>query len=89
MQGLFYATPILYNLVILPEHVSRIMMLNPVAQIIQDSRYVAINQDQTVTLTSLYDTRVIRIVPIIITLTVIIVAAIYFKKTSKNFAEHV
>lgn len=89
MQGLFYATPILYNVKIIPEAAAKLMMLNPVAQIIQDSRYVAINQEQTVTLTNIYDTRLVRLVPVVLTLVVVIVAALYFKKSSKSFAEYV
>lgn len=89
MQGLFYATPILYNVKIIPESIAKLMMINPVAQIIQDARYVAINQDQTLTLTGIYETRGVRIVPVVITLVVIVVAAIYFKKSSKSFAEYV
>jgi ABC-2 type transport system permease protein len=89
MQALFYATPILYPLQTIPVGAAKILMLNPIAQIIQDARYVTINQHQTVTLTNLYHTRTVRIVPIAITLFVIIVAAIYFKKSSKNFAENV
>ncbi len=89
MQGLFYATPILYVVQIIPVSIAKIMLLNPVAQIIQDSRYVAINHTQTETLTSLYDTRLIRVVPVAITLFVIIVAVVYFRKSSKSFAEFV
>ncbi len=89
MQALFYATPILYPVQMIPEAAAKILMLNPIAQIIQDARYVTTNQTQTTTLTNLYDTRTIRIVPIVITLLVIIIAAIYFKKSSKDFAENV
>ncbi len=89
MQGLFYATPILYNIKIVPEAAAKLMLLNPIAQIIQDMRYVAINQDQTITLTSIYDTRAVRVVPVILTLVVIFIAALYFKRSSKSFAEYV
>lgn len=89
MQGLFYATPILYNIKIIPHRIAEMMMLNPVAQIIQDARYVAINQDQTLTMTGIYETRAIRIVPIMITLVIIVIAALYFKRSSKSFAEYV
>jgi ABC-2 type transport system permease protein len=88
MQAAFYATPILYPLGIIPKYAAKLLILNPVAQIIQDSRYVAITHE-TVTLTSLYGTRAIRVVPIAITLFIIIAAAVYFKKSSKNFAENV
>jgi ABC-2 type transport system permease protein len=88
MQGAFYATPILYPLSMIPVKAAKILMLNPVAQIIQDVRYVLIT-DQTVTIGQLYGTRWIRLVPVGITGLISVVAVIYFRKRSKYFAEDV
>lgn len=41
-QLLFYATPIIYPITLVPEHLRTIVMSNPLAQIIQDARGVVI-----------------------------------------------
>lgn len=45
MQGAFYATPIIYPLTAIPAKAAKILMLNPVAQIIQDMRYLLVTHD--------------------------------------------
>lgn len=88
MQGAFYATPILYPLSLIPVSAAKVLMLSPIAQIIQDIRILAIT-NETETVSSLYGTHLIRVVPIGITLTAIVLAAYYFKKRQPYFAEEV
>lgn len=88
MQAAFYATPILYPLTLIPEVAAKILILNPIAQIIQDSRYVLVT-DQTVTISGLYNTHLIRVVPIGVAVLLILIAATYFRKRSRYFAEDV
>lgn len=91
IQAAFYATPVLYpiSIVLAQNHlIAVILMLSPVAQAIQDARYLLITP-QTTTTVSLFDNWLILLVPYGITLTLIITASIYFKKSSKNFAENV
>lgn len=92
IQALFYATPVLYPIVYVIEHASlgaaQLMMLNPVAQIIQDVRYVAIT-DSTQTITSIFGTNISRLYPVLIVLLVCVVALPYFRARSKFFAEEV
>lgn len=88
LQGAFYATPILYPLSSIPEAAAKLLILNPVAQIIQDMRYVLVTKN-TATIDTLYGTPLIRIVPILATVSVAVCAAFYFKKKSKFFAEDV
>lgn len=88
MQGAFYATPILYPLTLTPVSAAKLLMLNPVAQIIQDVRLLLVT-DQTQTLSSLYGTQLIRIVPLGITAAAIAVATYYFRKRQPYFAEEV
>ena len=58
LQAAFYATPIIYPLSMIPSvWAQRILLLNPMAQIIQDARYCLIT-DQTVTMTQVWGTRV-------------------------------
>jgi ABC-2 type transport system permease protein len=88
VQGAFYATPILYLVSFLPLRVAKILLLNPIAQIIQDARYVLVSS-QTDTLGSLYHTQMIRLVPLGIVFVSIVIAAWYFRSRSRFFAEEV
>lgn len=88
MQAAFYATPILYPLALIPLAAAKILMLNPVAQIIQDIRYLAVT-GETQTISSIYDNHIIRLIPFGITALAIVLAAYYFRKRQPFFAEEV
>lgn len=88
MQGAFYATPILYPLSIVPEYAAKILLLNPMAQIIQDMRYLLITP-VTSTVESVYGNWYFNAIPIGIVILIAIVGGIYFKSSSKHFAEEV
>jgi ABC-2 type transport system permease protein len=87
IQGAFYATPILYPLSRIPDKAAKILILNPLAQIIQDSRYVLVtNKAQTIA--SLYGgDKWIWAIPIGITIAAAIISTTYFRRRSKFFAE--
>lgn len=90
LQAMFYATPILYSIsmVIDKSHlIAQIMLLSPVAQTIQDARYVLVTHE-TVTATNFVGFG-FAMIPIVIVIVSIIVGALYFRKTSKYFAEYV
>jgi len=88
MQAAFYATPVLYPLQMVyaqwPE-AAKLLMLNPVAQVIQDARYVLVTED-TLTIWTLFDDWK-RFIPFIIIGITLIMAVIYFKKNQNKFAE--
>lgn len=90
MQAAFYATPVLYPLQMVMAQsmvAAQFLMLNPVAQIIQDARYVLVTKD-TVTLWSIVtDWKVI--IPFALIIITTIAAGFYFKKKSKYFAEEI
>ena len=91
LQGAFYATPILYpiSLVVdINEMAAKVLMLNPVAQVIQDARYVLVTP-QTTTTYELFNGYWYAYIPFIIILIVTIVATLYFKNNSGKFAENV
>jgi ABC-2 type transport system permease protein len=88
MQGAFYATPILYPLALVPVYAGKILLLNPMAQIIQDARYVTVT-DQTITISSLYHNAWYRLIPLGVAIVFVIIAAQYFRKSSRSFAENV
>lgn len=87
-QGAFYATPILYPLSQIPAKYAKLIILNPIAQMIQDSRYVLIS-DKTQTITDLYGNSAMRVVPLAVVCVTVVIAAVYFRKRSRFFAEEV
>lgn len=91
LQAAFYATPILYPLALViekSEFAAKILLLNPIAQIIQDARDVLVTS-QTDTFEDIFSSGWYRLIPIGITLLLIVVAAWYFRKQSPKFAEEV
>jgi ABC-2 type transport system permease protein len=86
LQVLFYATPIIYSLSIVPERIAKVVSISPLAQILQDLRSVMITPE-TLTTKQVFDSQLGRIVPVLIVLSIAVVGAWYFKRNSKNFAE--
>jgi len=87
IQGGFYATPILYSLSLVPSKYRGWILLNPLAQIIQDARHAAVT-NTTITTWGVLRLRY-AIIPIILVVIMITLASIYFKKQSKSFAENI
>ena len=87
-QAAFYATPILYPPDLVPLRFARLLMLNPMAQIIQDARYCLVT-DQTVTITQLFGTPWARAIPVGITLVIVLASTSYFRMQAPSFAEEV
>lgn len=90
LQALFYATPVIYPVSLVldkSEMAAKILMLNPMAQIIQDSRYVLVNQNDTVTLYGLINNPMIIAIPFVIIILTVVLAIYYFRKHARYFAE--
>lgn len=87
-QAAFYGTPILYPLSLVPEAAAKLLMVNPLAQIIQDARYVLVT-DQAVTIDQVYGSHKARLITYGLSLLILIVAAWYFRRSSRSFAEMV
>jgi len=91
LQAAFYATPIIYplNLVLeRSETVANILLMNPMAQIIQDARYLVVNPDQTLTVSNTLGVQ-FMIIPLGIIVVMALFATYYFKSKSKYFAEDI
>jgi ABC-2 type transport system permease protein len=89
LQGAFYATPILYPLSLVPDKAAKILLLNPMAQIIQDARHVLVTPASQ-TIYQLYGgDKWIWAIPLGATMIIVVLAATYFRKRSKYFAEEV
>ena len=85
-QGLFYITPIIYPLSLVSEAVGRGLLLNPLAQVIQDGRYLMITQDSP-TISGLYSHWGPRLGLIGLVLVGLVLAGCYFRHQSSHFAE--
>ncbi|PIP31008.1 LPS ABC transporter [bacterium (Candidatus Howlettbacteria) CG23_combo_of_CG06-09_8_20_14_all_37_9] len=87
LQALFYATPILYPLSLVPSKIAKFLMLNPVAQIIQDVRYLLIT-DQTSTAYRVLGSKLF-IIPYLIPFVVFVFGYHLFMKSASKFAEEI
>jgi len=86
MQAGFYATPILYPISLVPKAFQNIVLLNPVAQIIQDLRNILVTQDSS----TIWKTKGLwGLVPVVSSFLVLLGGYYYFQKVQKNFAEEV
>ena len=94
-QTLFYATPIIYPLSMVEQRlgeqdgplIEKIMLLNPVAQIIQDIRHNLIAPDTTPTIWNLCHQWWIQLIPIAVVLLCVVLGLHVFKKHDWQFAE--
>ena len=91
LQAGFYATPILYPISLvmamsLPA--AKILMLNPMAQMIQDARAFLVTSE-TQTISTIYGNEWARLIPISIVIALAVLSVWYFKKRSPYFAEEV
>jgi len=87
LQAGFYATPIIYPMTKVPEEFQKLVLLNPMAQIIQDARNVFVSAD-TMTLWSRVHSWW-SLVPIVFIVVMVIIATVYFQKQSRTFAEDI
>jgi ABC-2 type transport system permease protein len=89
IQGAFYGTPILYPLSLIPHRAAKFLILSPMAQMIQDARHVLVTPDAQ-TIYQIYGgDRWVWAIPLGTTLIMAILAATYFRRRSKFFAEEV
>ena len=87
LQAGFYATPILYPLSIIAEKYQKLIMLNPMAQIVQDSRWAFISHD-TLSSWKVLDLPML-LIPFVIIAAIALIATKYFKSQAKDFAEYI
>lgn len=88
MQAGFYVTPILYPLTLITNvDFQKILLINPMAQAIQDARYAVVTH-QTITMDHVFTSSLARAIPISICVAFLILGILYFKKEAKDFAEN-
>jgi ABC-2 type transport system permease protein len=89
LQAGFYLTPILYPLSKITNITfQKLIMLNPMAQSVQDARYSVVTHD-TLTGYKLFEGGWYAFIPFVIVIVVLIFGIHYFRKESKYFAENI
>lgn len=91
LQAGFYLTPIIYPLTMITnESLQKLLLLNPMAQALQDARYAVITHDhQVITMTSAFGSAWYLLIPIGIVLVTLLGGVLYFRKEAKYFAENI
>lgn len=89
LQGAFYVTPILYPLsLITNEGLQKLLLMNPMAQAIQDARYSIVTH-QTIMVHRLFDGGWYAFIPPGLVIVILVTGFLYFKKEAKYFAENI
>ena len=90
LQAGMYSTPIIYSITYIIQRghtgVAKIMMMNPIAQVVQDLRHHIVF-DGAIISWDIYDNKWMVAVPYLISIVVFIIGFTIFKKNSKKFAE--
>ena len=93
LQIMFYSMPIIYPLSLVSKihlfgiEAQKIIMLNPVAQTIQDIRHNLISPTTVPTAWTILDTVWLACIPVALTIVIVVIGAVYFSRNSKKFAE--
>lgn len=89
LQAGFYLTPIIYALSRITNITfQKLILLNPMAQAIQDARYSLITH-KTITIYARFNGGWYELIPFIVVLLVLFIGVQYFKSQSKYFAENI
>lgn len=89
LQVLMYMTPIIYPISMVIGRsplIAKMLMLSPIAQIIQDIRYLLISQENQ-TVWMIIDNKFLILLPYVLSILVFIFGYYIFNKSSKKFAE--
>ena len=92
LQGLFYATPIIYPLQMVMEFndkAAQFLMLSPIAVLFQEARAQVVGHANVTTATQLFSNPIYIAIPYVIIVITIVFAIIYFKNNQSKFAEKV
>ena len=87
LQLLFYGSGILYPISIIPHAYQKLMIINPIAQIIQDSRYILIGPEAVTPFSIIHS--LWALIPYVIPLLLSIAGYWYFERSARSFAEDI
>jgi ABC-2 type transport system permease protein len=89
LQGGFYITPVLYPLSRITNlSLQKIILLNPMAQALQDARYSLVTH-QTTTTHSVFQGGWYEFIPFVVVAVFLLAGLAYFRQQSKYFAENI
>lgn len=91
IQALFYAVPVIYPVSMVASSsvwAAKLILLNPIAQVIQDVRYCLITTETT-TVWNFLGNPAMMVIPVVIVVVVLAWGSLYFRKKSKFFAEEI
>jgi ABC-2 type transport system permease protein len=89
-QLLFFAMPVMYSISFLGERYQKIIILNPVAQVMQDIRRIIMGPKMDPqTIAAVYGFREARGIPTVIAIGTFVLGLVLFQRDAKNFAERV
>jgi ABC-2 type transport system permease protein len=89
LQAGFYLTPILYSISIIHNLTFRkLLFINPIAQAIQDARWVTVTHD-TITAHKTFQGGWYGLIPFIIVALSLVCGLLYFKSQANSFAENI
>ncbi|HFU3799647.1 TPA: ABC transporter permease [Streptococcus suis] len=90
LQAGMYSTPIIYSITYIIQRghigVAKIMMMNPIAQVVQDLRHHIVFDGATISW-DIYESKWMVVIPYLLSILVFIIGYTIFKKNSKKFAE--
>ncbi len=93
LQGLFYATPIIYPLQMVIEYggdiAGQILMLSPIAVLLQQARADVVGHENVITASQVFTSPLYLAIPYLIIIGAIILGAVFFKRNQAKFAEQV
>jgi ABC-2 type transport system permease protein len=88
LQGAFYATPIIYPVSLISKHSYEVLiMVNPLAQTIQQARYATVTH-ATPTLSGVTGSAWALLLPVVVVVLVFTTGVVFFRRHSPYFAEN-
>ena len=93
VQALFYAVPIIYPITMVAATsatAAKIILINPIAQVIQDLRYCIVTKEAVTTWAFVGEEHFFwKLIPILLVVIMLTWGSWYFRKKSKRFAEEI
>ena len=92
MQGLFYASAIIYPITLVMDQstkIAQLLLLNPVAQAVQDARHTLVSSQNPTLFMVSGDNMFVALIPIVIVVLTLMFGAWYFRRQAPTFAENV
>lgn len=87
LQVLFYGSPVIYPVTLVPHWFASLAFLNPFVQIIQDARSIVVPSKATITATGVYGSPLGELLPLGVGLALLVGGYLFFRREEPYFAE--